>query len=117
MKNNQQFTRHQQQIITQSKYAGIALGVLSSILFRSYGFSNLWVWFFLIASTAVVIVWTVEKLGKPTTLPNLQIKQDPGLKRQLIRMCGGDRDLAERLIGFEQGDCKAAIEKLMRDRH
>ena len=117
MKNNQQFTHHQQQIINQSTYAGIALGVFSSVLFRSYGFFSFWVWFFLIASAAVVIVWAVQELGKPIALPRLEAKQNPDLKRQLIRMCGGDKALAERLIGFERGNCIAAIEKLRRDRH
>jgi hypothetical protein len=117
VKHNQQFTHHQQRIINQSKYVSIGLGVFSAVLFRAYGFANFWVWFFLIALETIVIVWTVQSLGRPVVLPNLQVKQDPDLKRQLIRMCGGDQALAERLIGFEHGNCKAAIEKLTRDRH
>jgi hypothetical protein len=50
-------------------------------------------------------------------------KPNPETERQLLRMCGGDRSLAERLVDYERGRASGeedawqrAIDSLLRDR-
>ena len=71
-----------------------------------------------------VLYAEVNKQKRPSYLPKKKsYKPSPPIQhysdseRHLIRLVGGDRETAYRLAALEGGNWKAAIDKLIRDRH